>query len=66
MPGSGDYSGEVREANVGMSGKARDIATVISSGEHAKEKEGGGCRKTGEGEGERKRAEGKGEGEGKE
>jgi len=33
---SGEYSGVVKEADVGKSGKAQDMATVLSSGEKAR------------------------------
>jgi hypothetical protein len=35
---SGEYSGVVEEADVGKSGKAQDMATVLSSGTKAQEK----------------------------
>lgn len=35
---SGEYSGVVQEADVGKSGKAQDMATVLSSGTKAQEK----------------------------
>ena len=35
---SGEYSGVVEEADVGKTGKAQDMATVLSSGTKAQEK----------------------------
>jgi hypothetical protein len=35
---SGEHSGVVEQANVGMSGNARDMATVLSSGTRAQER----------------------------
>lgn len=34
---TGDYSGTVQEANVGVKGKASDMAIVFSSGKSAQE-----------------------------
>jgi hypothetical protein len=35
---SGEYSGVVEQATIGMSGKAQDMATVISSGNSARDR----------------------------